>query len=147
MTRSFFQNLERHSVSYLLISGQATVLYDAAEFSEDLDLWIEPSPENFQWPAPTGSRLFPNFAPSKRATNYSPSELQFNKFFRAKANPKRNLPHANGNSTQNRAPSLTLDSTPTEPCMPAIQRFTNASPMPVPGTSRPCNLSKTSKIR
>jgi hypothetical protein len=30
------------------ISGQATVLYGAATFSEDIDLWIEPSPENVE---------------------------------------------------------------------------------------------------
>jgi hypothetical protein len=46
MTRSFFQSLERCRVSFLLIRGQATVLYGAAAFSEDIDLWIEPSHEN-----------------------------------------------------------------------------------------------------
>jgi hypothetical protein len=46
MIASFFQNLERRQVDYLLISGQATVLYGAATFSEDIDLWIDPSPEN-----------------------------------------------------------------------------------------------------
>jgi hypothetical protein len=46
MTRSFFQSLENFGVPYLLISGQATVLYGAAAFSEDIDLWVEPSPEN-----------------------------------------------------------------------------------------------------
>lgn len=46
MTRSFFQRLEELEVAYLLISGQATVLYGAAEFSEDLDLWVEPSAHN-----------------------------------------------------------------------------------------------------
>lgn len=48
MIASFFQSLESHSVAYLLISGQATVLYGAATFSEDIDLWIEPSPENVE---------------------------------------------------------------------------------------------------
>jgi hypothetical protein len=48
MTRSFFRNLEQNGVAYLLISGQATVLYQAAEFSEDLDLWIEPSNANIE---------------------------------------------------------------------------------------------------
>ena len=48
MTASFFQNLDRHGVDYLLISGQATVLYGAATFSEDIDLWIDPSPENLE---------------------------------------------------------------------------------------------------
>jgi hypothetical protein len=46
MIASFFQNLDRRAVDYLLISGQATVLYGAATFSEDIDLWIDPTPEN-----------------------------------------------------------------------------------------------------
>jgi hypothetical protein len=46
MIASFFQSLEREGVSYLLISGQATVLYGAAAFSEDIDLWIKPTAEN-----------------------------------------------------------------------------------------------------
>jgi hypothetical protein len=48
MIANFFQNLEAHGVAYLLISGQATILYGAATFSEDIDLWIEPSPENIE---------------------------------------------------------------------------------------------------
>jgi hypothetical protein len=48
MIVNFFQSLEAHEVAYLLISGQATVLYGAATFSEDIDLWIEPSPRNVQ---------------------------------------------------------------------------------------------------
>lgn len=44
--RSFFRNLEREGVRYLLISGQASIVYGAATFSEDVDLWIEPSAEN-----------------------------------------------------------------------------------------------------
>ncbi len=46
MIASFFRSLEARRVAYLLISGQATVLYGAATFSEDIDLWVEPSPEN-----------------------------------------------------------------------------------------------------
>src|SRR5437867_4003182 len=46
MTPSFFQSLKRGRVDYLLISGQAAVLYGAATFSEDLDLWIDTSDEN-----------------------------------------------------------------------------------------------------
>ena len=46
MIANFFQSLERESVAYLLISGQATVLYGAAAFSEDVDLWIEPTQAN-----------------------------------------------------------------------------------------------------
>jgi hypothetical protein len=30
-----------------LISGQATVLYGASTFSEDVDLWVEPAPANW----------------------------------------------------------------------------------------------------
>lgn len=46
MIANFFQNLNAHSVEYLLISGQATVLYGAATFSEDIDLWLNPTSEN-----------------------------------------------------------------------------------------------------
>jgi hypothetical protein len=46
MIANFFQNLERHTVEYLLISGQATVLYGAATFSEDIDLWVNPTEKN-----------------------------------------------------------------------------------------------------
>jgi len=46
MIESFFQSLERQKVDYLLISGQATVLYGAATFSEDVDLWVDPTLEN-----------------------------------------------------------------------------------------------------
>ncbi len=46
MTANFFQSLDRNGVEYLLISGQATVLYGAATFSEDIDLWVNPTEEN-----------------------------------------------------------------------------------------------------
>ena len=46
MIANFFQSLSDHGVAYLLISGQATVLYGAATFSEDIDLWINPTSEN-----------------------------------------------------------------------------------------------------
>jgi len=46
MIANFFQSLEAQRVEYLLISGQATVLYGAATFSEDIDLWINPTEEN-----------------------------------------------------------------------------------------------------
>src|SRR4051794_33307595 len=46
MIANFFQSLSRHQVEYLLISGQATVLYGAATFSEDIDLWINPTEKN-----------------------------------------------------------------------------------------------------
>ena len=46
MIANFFQSLSDHGVEYLLISGQATILYGAATFSEDIDLWIHPTSEN-----------------------------------------------------------------------------------------------------
>src|SRR5258705_1809798 len=46
MIASFFQSLESGGIEYLLISGQAAVLYGAAEFSEDIDLWIAPASNN-----------------------------------------------------------------------------------------------------
>jgi hypothetical protein len=46
MIANFFQSLDRHGVEHLLISGQATVLYGAATFSEDIDLWVNPTGKN-----------------------------------------------------------------------------------------------------
>lgn len=37
--RKLFQSFERVGLEYLLISGQASILYGAATFSEDVDLW------------------------------------------------------------------------------------------------------------
>jgi hypothetical protein len=44
--RRLFRSFERVGLEYLLISGQATVLYGAATFSEDVDLWIRPTADN-----------------------------------------------------------------------------------------------------
>ncbi len=44
--RSFFRALERRGAEYLLISGQACVLYGGSTFSEDFDLWVRPTAEN-----------------------------------------------------------------------------------------------------
>ncbi len=44
--RSFFRNLEREGVEYILISGQAAVLYGAATFSENFDLSVRPTSAN-----------------------------------------------------------------------------------------------------
>ena len=46
--RRLFRSFERAGLEYLLISGQATILYGAAMFSEDVDLWIRPTAENAQ---------------------------------------------------------------------------------------------------
>jgi hypothetical protein len=47
MIGSFFRRLDEEAVAWLLISGQATILYGAATFSEDIDIWVEPTEENF----------------------------------------------------------------------------------------------------
>lgn len=44
--RKLFRSFERFGVDYLLISGQASILYGAATFSEDVDLWVRPSSAN-----------------------------------------------------------------------------------------------------
>ena len=44
--RNLFRSFERFGVDYLLISGQASILYGAATFSEDIDLWVRPSRTN-----------------------------------------------------------------------------------------------------
>ncbi len=44
--RSLFRALEGERVHYLVISGQACILYGASQFTEDLDLWIQPAPSN-----------------------------------------------------------------------------------------------------
>jgi hypothetical protein len=46
MIAKFFQTLNENEVNYLLISGQAAVLYGAATFSEDINLWIDPTEKN-----------------------------------------------------------------------------------------------------
>ena len=48
MIKSFFHNLNFHKVKYILISGQAAVLYGAATFSEDIDIWVAPEIENWR---------------------------------------------------------------------------------------------------
>ena len=48
MIANFFQSLESLRVEYLLISGQATILYGAATFSEDVDLWVLPTDKNLE---------------------------------------------------------------------------------------------------
>ncbi len=45
--RRFGRALDRLGVDYLLISGQAAVLYGAAVFSEDVDIWVDPRPSNW----------------------------------------------------------------------------------------------------
>lgn len=44
--RPLFRAFEAGRVRYLVIGGQAAILYGAAHFSQDLDLWIDPSDDN-----------------------------------------------------------------------------------------------------
>jgi hypothetical protein len=44
--RNLFRSFDRFGVEYLLISGQASILYGAATFSEDIDLWVNPTQAN-----------------------------------------------------------------------------------------------------
>lgn len=44
--RDLFRACERERVDFLLIGGQAAILYGAAHFTQDLDLWIRPTPAN-----------------------------------------------------------------------------------------------------
>jgi hypothetical protein len=44
--RRLIQSLEQKRVEYLLIGGQASILYGAATFSEDIDIWLRPGPRN-----------------------------------------------------------------------------------------------------
>ena len=48
MIKSFFPSLNQAKIKYMLISGQAAVLYGAATFSEDIDLWVAPEGENWK---------------------------------------------------------------------------------------------------
>jgi hypothetical protein len=44
--RKLIRSFERSGLEYLLISGQASILYGAASFSEDVDIWIRPTVPN-----------------------------------------------------------------------------------------------------
>lgn len=46
--QNLFRRFEKCAVEYLLISGQASVIYGAATFSEDVDIWIRPTAQNIQ---------------------------------------------------------------------------------------------------
>ena len=48
MIKNFFLALNQTNIKYMLISGQATILYGAATFSEDIDLWVSPETKNWQ---------------------------------------------------------------------------------------------------
>jgi hypothetical protein len=60
--RRLFRSFDRFGVEYLLISGQASILYGAATFSEDVDIWLGPT-------LPNARRLLRSLA-SQRARVY-----------------------------------------------------------------------------
>lgn len=46
--RDLFRAFERNRVQVLLIGGQAAVLYGAAHFTQDVDLWVRPDATNLR---------------------------------------------------------------------------------------------------
>jgi len=46
--RELFQAFDDERLEYLLIGGQATVIYGAADFTQDVDIWVRPDVNNFQ---------------------------------------------------------------------------------------------------
>ncbi|MBI4351180.1 MAG: hypothetical protein HY550_07055 [Elusimicrobia bacterium] len=62
MIKNFFRCLNASGTRYLLISGQAAVIYGAATFSEDIDLWVSPEADNWEKfravLAKTGARIY-----------------------------------------------------------------------------------------
>ena len=44
--RDLFSELSVAEARYLLVGGYAVMLYTAPRFTKDLDIWVEPSPEN-----------------------------------------------------------------------------------------------------
>jgi hypothetical protein len=46
--RELFQAFEHEQLDYLLIGGQATIIYGAADFTQDVDIWIRSDVDNFQ---------------------------------------------------------------------------------------------------
>src|SRR5438132_1459599 len=44
--RDLFSELSAAEARYLLVGGYAVMLYTVPRFTKDLDLWVEPSPDN-----------------------------------------------------------------------------------------------------
>ena len=44
--RGLFRAFDREGVDFLLIGGQAAILYGASHFTQDLDVWICPEDRN-----------------------------------------------------------------------------------------------------
>lgn len=46
--KDLFRSFSRERVRFLLIGGQATVVYGAAQFTQDFDVWVDPSAANLR---------------------------------------------------------------------------------------------------
>lgn len=46
MMKNLFHAFKEKGVAYLLISGQACILYGASQFTEDVDIWVRPDRKN-----------------------------------------------------------------------------------------------------
>lgn len=44
--KEFIQSLNENAVKYLVIGGYALALHGHPRYTKDLDVWIEPSPDN-----------------------------------------------------------------------------------------------------
>ena len=44
--RDLLRVFAEHEVRYLVVGGYAAMLYSQPRFTKDIDLWLEPSPEN-----------------------------------------------------------------------------------------------------
>lgn len=46
--RDLFRSFDREGMRYLLIGGQAAILYGASQFTQDHDVWVEPTTVNLR---------------------------------------------------------------------------------------------------
>ena len=65
-TRIVLSSMRQHGVRYLLMGGQACIIYGAAEFSRDTDIAIPPSSRTI-WHAATPFTLNAASDPRQRA--------------------------------------------------------------------------------
>ena len=66
--RNLFQSFKAHGLEYILISGQASVIYGAATFSEDIDIWINPANSNIKRLLKALAKCDARVYPAKKAT-------------------------------------------------------------------------------
>ena len=44
--REFVELLARHDVRYLIVGGYSVALHGHPRYTKDLDIWVDPSPDN-----------------------------------------------------------------------------------------------------